>query len=64
MPDKFILHSEFQPTGDQPQAIDKLVRGIEDGDRAQTLLGVTGSGKTYHGECDSAAESPDTRACA
>ena len=47
MPDKFILHSEFQPTGDQPQAIDKLVRGIEDGDRAQTLLGVTGSGKTF-----------------
>ena len=40
MPDKFILPSEFQPTGDQPQAIDKLVRGIEDGDRAQTLLGV------------------------
>ena len=47
MPDKFVLHSEFQPTGDQPQAIDKLVRGIEDGDRAQTLLGVTGSGKTF-----------------
>ncbi|MBR2639746.1 MAG: excinuclease ABC subunit UvrB, partial [Oscillospiraceae bacterium] len=45
--DKFVLHSEFKPTGDQPQAIEKLVRGIERGDREQTLLGITGSGKTF-----------------
>lgn len=47
MPDKFILKSEYRPTGDQPQAIDKLVNGILSGDRMQTLLGVTGSGKTF-----------------
>ena len=47
MPDKFILHSQFKPTGDQPQAIDKLVEGLEKGDKEQTLLGVTGSGKTF-----------------
>ena len=45
--DKFILHSKFQPTGDQPQAIEKLTRGVLDGDEKQTLLGVTGSGKTF-----------------
>lgn len=45
--DKFILHSKFQPTGDQPQAIEKLTQGILDGDKKQTLLGVTGSGKTF-----------------
>lgn len=45
--DKFILHSKYKPTGDQPQAIDALVRGLERGDREQTLLGVTGSGKTF-----------------
>ena len=44
---KFILNSQFQPTGDQPQAIDALVSGIEAGERAQTLVGVTGSGKTF-----------------
>lgn len=43
----FTLVSEFSPEGDQPQAIDKLTEGILRGDRAQTLLGVTGSGKTY-----------------
>ncbi len=43
----FKLHAPFEPTGDQPQAIDKLVQGIEDGHRFQTLLGVTGSGKTF-----------------
>lgn len=43
----FILKSPFSPTGDQPQAIDALVRGIEAGERAQTLVGVTGSGKTF-----------------
>jgi len=46
MPD-FKLVSDFRPTGDQPQAIDQLVRGLQRGDRAQTLLGVTGSGKTF-----------------
>ncbi len=45
--DTFKLVSEFQPAGDQPQAIADLVRGIEDGVQHQTLLGVTGSGKTY-----------------
>ncbi len=45
--DKFILKSDYTPTGDQPAAIDGLVRGIEAGKRAQTLLGVTGSGKTF-----------------
>ena len=43
----FKLHSEYQPTGDQPQAIEQLVNGIKAGDKAQTLLGVTGSGKTF-----------------
>ena len=47
MSDKFILHSKYEPTGDQPEAIDKLVKGIENGDREQVLLGVTGSGKTF-----------------
>ena len=47
MSDRFILHSEFKPTGDQPEAIDALVAGIERGERMQTLLGVTGSGKTF-----------------
>lgn len=45
--DKFILHSKFKPTGDQPQAIDRLSKGVIDGKREQTLLGVTGSGKTF-----------------
>jgi len=43
----FRLHQPFQPAGDQPEAIDKLVEGIRDGLSFQTLLGVTGSGKTY-----------------
>ena len=43
----FKLHSEFKPTGDQPQAIDYLVKGINEGKKFQTLLGVTGSGKTF-----------------
>ncbi len=47
MPDRFILKSKYKPTGDQPQAIDKLVHGINDGYKEQTLLGVTGSGKTF-----------------
>ncbi len=45
--DKFVLHSKYKPTGDQPQAIDKLVEGLNRGDREQVLLGVTGSGKTF-----------------
>ncbi|MBQ6375880.1 excinuclease ABC subunit UvrB [Candidatus Saccharibacteria bacterium] len=44
---KFELVSKYQPTGDQPQAIEQLVRGLESGEREQTLLGVTGSGKTF-----------------
>ena len=45
--DRFRLKSKFKPMGDQPQAIEKLVEGINKGYREQTLLGVTGSGKTY-----------------
>ena len=45
--DKFILHSEYAPTGDQPQAIEQLVKGFKEGNQFQTLLGVTGSGKTF-----------------
>ena len=47
VPDKFILHSNYKPTGDQPQAIEKLSQGIENGLKEQVLLGVTGSGKTF-----------------
>lgn len=45
--DKFILHSEYSPTGDQPEAIKALVDGFKKGNQVQTLLGVTGSGKTF-----------------
>lgn len=45
--DHFVLHSKYQPTGDQPQAIEKLVQGFKEGNQFQTLLGVTGSGKTF-----------------
>ncbi len=45
--DKFILHSEYKPTGDQPQAIEALVNGFKSGNQFETLLGVTGSGKTF-----------------
>ena len=45
--DRFILHAPYQPTGDQPQAIEKLVKGFKEGNQFETLLGVTGSGKTY-----------------
>ena len=44
---EFRLHSKFQPTGDQPQAIEKLTQGVLDGVRTQVLMGVTGSGKTF-----------------
>ncbi len=43
----FKLHSEYQPTGDQPAAIEALVKGFKEGNQFQTLLGVTGSGKTF-----------------
>ena len=45
--DRFILHSQYAPTGDQPEAIEELTKGIKEGLREQTLLGVTGSGKTF-----------------
>ena len=45
--DKFVLHSDYKPTGDQPEAIEKLVAGCVNGLQEQTLLGVTGSGKTF-----------------
>ena len=45
--DHFVLHSDFKPTGDQPQAIEALVKGFREGNQFQTLLGVTGSGKTF-----------------
>ena len=44
---EFKLHSDYQPTGDQPQAIEKLVKGFREGNQFQTLVGVTGSGKTF-----------------
>ena len=45
--DRFVLHSEFKPTGDQPEAIKELVDGFKNGNKFETLLGVTGSGKTF-----------------
>ena len=45
--DKFTLTSKYQPTGDQPEAIRQLTDGLNNGDKAQVLLGVTGSGKTF-----------------
>ena len=45
--DRFKLVSEYKPTGDQPEAIEKLAKGILAGEKYQTLLGVTGSGKTF-----------------
>ena len=47
MDQKFVLESEFKPTGDQPIAIKQLIAGLDAGERQQTLLGVTGSGKTF-----------------
>src|SRR5437763_7726397 len=47
MTQQFILHSSFKPSGDQPQAISRLTEGIKQGLVHQTLLGVTGSGKTF-----------------
>ena len=45
--DHFVLHSDYKPTGDQPRAIEELVLGFKEGNQFQTLLGVTGSGKTF-----------------
>lgn len=45
--DHFELVSEYKPTGDQPQAIERLVKGFKEGNQCETLLGVTGSGKTF-----------------
>ena len=45
--DRFKLVSEYKPTGDQPQAIEALAKGVLRGDKEQTLMGVTGSGKTF-----------------
>ena len=45
--DHFVLHSEYKPTGDQPEAIEAFVNGFKEGNQFQTLLGVTGSGKTF-----------------
>ena len=47
LPGVFKMRTDMTPKGDQPEAIERLVRGIERGDRGQTLLGVTGSGKTF-----------------
>jgi len=47
MEQRFVLSSQYEPTGDQPAAIAALVKGLEEGEREQTLLGVTGSGKTF-----------------
>lgn len=44
----FKLHSEYKPTGDQPQAIEYLSKGLESGEKFQTLLGVTGSRKNFY----------------
>ena len=45
--DRFILKAPYKPTGDQPQAIEQLVKGFKEGNQFETLLGVTGSGKTF-----------------
>ena len=45
--DKFILKAPYKPTGDQPKAIEQIVKGFKEGNQCQTLLGVTGSGKTF-----------------
>ena len=60
----FILHSDFKPSGDQPQAIEKLVENLEDGLAHQTLLGVTGSGKTFTiAKCYRDVKSPSNVTC-
>ena len=57
----FKLHSDFKPTGDQPQAIEYLSKGIKEGKKFQTLLGVTGSRKNfYYGKCYSSSTKTNT----
>ena len=57
----FKLHSEYKPTGDQPVAIEYLSKGIKEGKKFQTLLGVTGSRKNiYNGKCYSASSKTNT----
>ena len=63
MPD-FQIVADIKPTGDQPNAIEELVDGLDDGERTQTLLGVTGSGKTFTmAERHRAGPAPDPRPC-
>ena len=58
----FELVSEYTPSGDQPKAIDALVKGIEKGEKFQTLLGVTGSRKNiYNGKCNTKNTKANTR---
>ncbi|WP_180367449.1 DEAD/DEAH box helicase family protein, partial [Oenococcus oeni] len=47
LPGKFKLHSNYQPTGDQPTAINQLIKGVNKGTKEQVLLGATGTGKTF-----------------
>ena len=57
---KFQVISDYQPKGDQPQAIEKLAQGIIEGEKFQTLLGVTGSGKTFYGgQCNPGSATSD-----
>ena len=57
----FKLHSEYKPTGDQPKAIEYLSKGIEEGKKFQTLLGVTGSRKNlYNGKCNPTSTKTNT----
>ena len=48
---EFKLHAPYEPTGDQPQAIEKLVKGFKEGNQFETLLGVTGSTRHWRGSC-------------
>ena len=58
----FELHSEYKPTGDQPEAIEKLSNGIKEGKKFQTLLGVTGSRKNFHNsKCNTKSAKTNTR---
>lgn len=60
----FKLHSEYKPTGDQPGAIEYLSKGIQEGKKFQTLLGVTGSRKNiYHGQYHRKSPKADTSTC-
>ena len=62
--DRFILKAPYKPTGDQPQAIEQLVKGFKEGNQCQTLLGVTGSGKNfYDGKRYRAASETDACHC-